>query len=77
MPIFFLKKCEKLLHCKNFSHFFNQKMSVFVARLDKVQEDWTKSRKTGQSPGRAIVLPPALALASAPALAASVALAKC
>ena len=26
MPIFFLsKKCEQLLYCKNFSHFFNKK----------------------------------------------------
>ena len=24
-PIFLLKKCEKLLHCKSFSHFFNKK----------------------------------------------------
>ena len=25
---FLLKKCEKLLHCKSFSHFFQQKISV-------------------------------------------------
>ena len=26
----FLKKCENLLHCKRFSHFFNKNNSVFV-----------------------------------------------
>ena len=26
---FLLKKCEKLLHCKSFSHFFNKNISVF------------------------------------------------
>ena len=25
MPIFFVEKCEKLLQCKSFSHFFNKK----------------------------------------------------
>ena len=30
MPIFFVEKCEKLLQCKSFSHFFNKKnISVF------------------------------------------------
>ena len=27
---FMLKKCEKLLQCKSFSHFFNKKISVFL-----------------------------------------------
>ena len=27
---FLLKKCEKLLHCKSFSHFFNKKISVYL-----------------------------------------------
>ena len=27
---FWLKKCEKLLHCKSFSHFFQQKVSVYL-----------------------------------------------
>ena len=27
---FLLKKCEKLLHCKSFSHFFQQKISVYL-----------------------------------------------
>ena len=26
---FLLKKCEKLLHCKSFSHFFNKKYQCF------------------------------------------------
>ena len=26
---FLLKKCEKLLHCKSFSHFFNNKFQCF------------------------------------------------
>ena len=26
---FLLKKCEKLLHCKSFSHFFNKKFQCF------------------------------------------------
>ena len=26
---FLLKKCEKLSHCKSFSHFFQQKISVY------------------------------------------------
>ena len=26
---FLLKKCEKLLQCKSFSHFFNKNISVF------------------------------------------------
>ena len=31
---FLLEKCEKLLHCKSFSHFFQQKISVyFVIKL--------------------------------------------
>ena len=27
---FLLKKCEKLLQCKSFSHFFRQKISVYL-----------------------------------------------
>ena len=27
---FLLRKCEKLLHCKSFSHFFQQKISVYL-----------------------------------------------
>ena len=27
---FLWKKCEKLLHCKSFSHFFNKKISVYL-----------------------------------------------
>ena len=27
---FLLKKCEKLLHCKSFSFFFQQKISVYL-----------------------------------------------
>ena len=27
---FLLKKCEKLLQCKSFSHFFQQKISVYL-----------------------------------------------
>ena len=27
---FLLKKCEKLLQCKSFSHFFNKKISVYI-----------------------------------------------
>ena len=27
---FLLKKCEKLLHCKSFSHFSNKKISVYL-----------------------------------------------
>ena len=27
---FLLKICEKLLHCKSFSHFFQQKISVYL-----------------------------------------------
>ena len=26
---FLLKKCEKLLHCKSFSHFFNKNIGIF------------------------------------------------
>ena len=33
---FLLKKCEKLLQCKSFSHFFNKKYQCI----------WLKSRKT-------------------------------
>ena len=29
MQIILLKKCEKLLQCKSFSHFFNKNISVF------------------------------------------------
>ena len=29
ISIFLLKKCEKLLHCKSFSHFCNKHISVF------------------------------------------------
>ena len=32
---FLLKKREKLLHCKSFSHFFNQNISVFGYRVVK------------------------------------------
>ena len=32
---FLLKKCEKLLHCKSFSHFFNKKFSVFGYKVIK------------------------------------------
>ena len=28
--LFFVEKCENLLHCKRFSHFFNKNNSVFV-----------------------------------------------
>ena len=28
-PYFFVKKCEKLLHCKSFSQFFNKNFGVF------------------------------------------------
>ena len=28
--LFFVGKCENLLHCKRFSHFFNKNNSVFV-----------------------------------------------
>ena len=27
---YLLKKCEKLLQCKSFSHFFNKKISVYL-----------------------------------------------
>ena len=27
---FLLTKCEKLLHCKSFSHFFNKKISMYL-----------------------------------------------
>ena len=30
-----LKKCEKLLHCKSFSHFFNKNISVFGYKVIK------------------------------------------
>ena len=29
LPIFFVEKCEKLLHCKSFSHFSTKNISVF------------------------------------------------
>ena len=29
MPIFLLKKCEKLLHCKSFAYFINKNIIVF------------------------------------------------
>ena len=32
---FLLKKCEKLLHCKSFSHFFNKNFSVFGYKVIK------------------------------------------
>ena len=32
---FLLKQCEKLLQCKNFSHFFNKKISVFSDKVVK------------------------------------------
>ena len=32
---FLLKKCEKLLQCKNFSHFFNKNISVFGYKMVK------------------------------------------
>ena len=28
--LFLLKECEKLLHCKSLSHFFNKKISVYL-----------------------------------------------
>ena len=30
---FLLKNCEKLLHCKSFSHFFNKYQCIFVIKL--------------------------------------------
>ena len=32
---FLLKKCEKLLHCKSFSHFFNKNFSVLDSKAIK------------------------------------------
>ena len=32
---FLLKKCEKLLHCKSFSQFFNKNFSVFGYKVVK------------------------------------------
>ena len=32
---FLLKKCEKLLQCKSFSHFFNKNFSVFGYKVVK------------------------------------------
>ena len=32
---FLLKKCEKLLQCKSFSHFFNKNISVFDYKVVK------------------------------------------
>ena len=32
---FLLKKCEKLLQCNSFSHFFNKNISVFGYRIIK------------------------------------------
>ena len=32
---FLLKKCEKLLQCKSFSHFFNKNISVFGYKVVK------------------------------------------
>ena len=32
---FLLKKCEKLLQCKSFLHFFNKNISVFVYKVIK------------------------------------------
>ena len=32
---FLLKKCEKLLHCKSFSHFFNKNISGFSYKVVK------------------------------------------
>ena len=32
---FWLKKCEKLLQCKSFSHFFNKNISVFSNKVVK------------------------------------------
>ena len=34
-PIFLLKKCEKLLQCKSFSHFFNKNIRVFSNKVVK------------------------------------------
>ena len=33
---FLLKKCEKLLHCKSFSHFFNKNIIVFSNKVVKL-----------------------------------------
>ena len=32
--IFLLKKCKKLLHCKSYSHFFQQKISAYLRITD-------------------------------------------
>ena len=32
---FCLKKCEKLLHCKSFSHFLNKNINVFPYKVVK------------------------------------------
>ena len=37
---FLLKKCEKLLHCKSFSHFFNKTISVFGNQVVKHLTSW-------------------------------------
>ena len=37
---FLLKKCEKLLHCKSFSHFFNKNISVFGYKVVKHLTSW-------------------------------------
>ena len=37
---FFLKKCEKLLQCKSFSHFFNKNISVFGYKVVKHLMSW-------------------------------------
>ena len=35
---FLVKKCEKLLHCKSFSHFFNKNICVFGDNHKKLNE---------------------------------------
>ena len=40
---FLLKRCEKLLHCKSFSHFFNKKFSVFGYKVVKHLTSWPLS----------------------------------
>ena len=37
---FLLKKCEKLLHCKSFSHFFKKNIIVFCYKVVKHLTSW-------------------------------------
>ena len=37
---FLLKKCEKLLQCKSFSHFFNKKFNIFGYKAIKHLTSW-------------------------------------